>query len=241
MIEALTALTARLPANTGQLLGVWVAAFLTLSALSYVFGSNPFFRLIEYLFIGVAAGYAASLTWRQMLWPRILLLVQSPNTYWYYGIFFILGILLLCRGSRALSVLGNLPLGMLFGAGSALALGGALTGTLIPQARASIISVAPSNYGTGVVGWAYALDAALLIGGTLSVLMAFHFSSKGRTFLGSVGVGILRVFGQVGRGLIMITFGALLTGAMLSFFAVLNSRLVFLVNDWLKLFVKLGF
>jgi len=241
MRETLTELITQLPAGAAELLGTWVAALLTLAVLSYVFGDNPFFRLAEYLFIGLAAGYAASLAWQHMLWPRIELLLRSPSTYWYYGIFFILGFLLLCRGSRSLSVLGNLPLGVLFGVGAALALGGALSGTLIPQAKASIVSVSPSNYGTGLVGWAYALDAVLLIVGTIAVLVAFHFTAKGQTFLGSVGAGLVHVLGQAGRGLMMIAFGALLAGAVLSFFAVLNSRLMFLLNDWLKLFGDMGF
>jgi hypothetical protein len=97
MRETLTELITQLPAGAAELLGTWVAALLTLAVLSYVFGDNPFFRLAEYLFIGLAAGYAASLAWRHVLWPRIELLLHSPSTYWYYGIFFILGILLLCR------------------------------------------------------------------------------------------------------------------------------------------------
>jgi hypothetical protein len=239
MNQALGQLFAALPPGAGDLVGIWVAALLTLAVLSYALGSNPLFRLAEYLFVGVAAGYGGALAWTQVLWPRLLLLVAAPRAYWHYGLFFLLGFMLLARGSRRLAVLGNLPLGVLFGVGAALALGGALTGTLVPQLRASVVSLAPRDY-PGAQGWLLALEAGLLLLGTLAALSAFHFSTRGRGMLSGVGYGALRSLGVVGRGLIMVVLGALIAGALLSFFAILNSRVAFLFNDWLRLFANTG-
>ncbi len=139
MLEVLSQWVAIAPPGLAQIIGIWVAALLTLAVLSYIMGQNVLFRLAEHLFVGIAAGYAAALAWNQVLWPRVLLLWQEPDTYWYYGVFFVLGALLLARGIRALSPLANLPLGVILGTGAALALGGALTGSLVPQLRAAII------------------------------------------------------------------------------------------------------
>lgn len=235
MSDTFSNLMAALPPNASQIAGTWVAALLTLATLSYVFGSNPAFRLGEHLLVGIAAGYAAATTWNHLLWPRLQLLLGEPMIYWHYGVFFVLGLLLLCRGCRSISVLGNLPLGALFGIGAALALGGALTGTLIPQIRASVVSLYPGDYGGGLVGWAYVIDAFILVAGTIAALTAFHFAAPRHGGLRGVWHRLLRAVGGVGRGLITITFGALFASAALSFFAILHSRLLFLLHDWLKL------
>jgi hypothetical protein len=229
MLDSVFELANGLPANLGATIGGWIAVFLTLAVFSYILGDNIVFRLAEHIFVGVAAGYATALTWSQVLAPRLVLLLQDPAPYWYYGVFFVLGLLLFARGMRPLSTLANLPLGILFGVGAALALGGSLTGSLIPQLRASFVSVQPGDYGKGLLGWAFALDALLLVIGTIAVLSAFHFSAEARGWVGRIWHETFGVLGAVGRGLLMVTFGALLAGATYSFFAILNSRLVFLL------------
>jgi len=240
MLQALKNLIVALPANTAEFIGIWVAALLTLSVLSYIIKENAAFRLTEYLFVGVAGGYAAGLVWHHVLAPRLQLLIAEPNTYWYYGLFFALGILLLARGIRPIAVLGNLPLAALFGIGMGLALGGALTGSLVPQIKASIVPISPERHGGGLVGWALAIDSLLLVLGTIAVLSAFHYSAESRGPVSSALQRMLSGLGELGRKYLMIAFGALVAGAMLSFFAILVGRINFLVNNWLKLFANLG-
>jgi hypothetical protein len=239
MLQSVVDLIVNLPPATAEMVGMWVAALLTLAVLSFILGSNPFFRLAEYLFVGVAAGYAASLAWSNVLWPRLRLLLEAPSAYWYYGLFFALGILLLGRGVKPLSTLGNLPLGVLFGTGAALALGGIITGTLLPQLQASFLSLSPADYGEGLIGWAHAIDALLIVVGTIAVLAVFHFAAPEDPKARGLGYGLLSLLQGAGRKVMMIGFGALLAGATLSFFAVLKSRLAFLY-DWIARFVNVG-
>jgi hypothetical protein len=240
MSEVLTNLLGQIPPGTAEVAGVWLAALLTLAVLSYILGNNPFFRLAEYLFVGMAAGYAGALAWNQILWPRLELLINDPVGHWPYGVFFLLGILLLTRGARRIAVLGNLPLGVLFGTGAALAIGGALTGSLVPQMQASIVSLSPAAHTVGLARWTYVIDAVLLVLGTLAVLSVFHFRARPEGTRGNFFDGLLKGSRGLGRGVIMITFGALLAGALMSFFAILLSRLDFLVNDWIVLFSRMG-
>lgn len=240
MLQSLIGFFSEMPAGAAEVIGIWVAALLTLAVLSAILGYNPAFRLAEHLLVGVAAGYAGAIAWNLALLPRLRLLVSEPATYWYYGIFFALGLLLLTRGTRAFSRLGNLPLGVLFGTGAALALGGALSGSLVPQVRDTIMSVRPSDYGGGPVGWIRAVDAALVVLCTIAVLSAFHFTAQRRGALDNVALGLLGALGGVGRKIMMIAFGALLAGAAVSFFVILRSRLEFLIYDWASLFGPMG-
>ena len=60
-----------------ELLGAWLVVLLTLCIFSYLYDDNPFYKAAEHLFIGVSAGYWASLFfWTQIqpnlfgrLWP----------------------------------------------------------------------------------------------------------------------------------------------------------------------------
>src|SRR5688500_6044453 len=45
----------------------------TLMIFSYVIGDNFLFRLALYIFTGVSAGYIASVSWQQVLWPKLIL------------------------------------------------------------------------------------------------------------------------------------------------------------------------
>jgi len=240
MSEVLTNLLSQIPSGTAEIVGIWLAALLTLAVLSYILGNNPFFRFAEYLFVGVAAGYAGALAWNQVLWPRLQLLISDPLGHWPYGVFFLLGVLLLTRGARRIAVLGNLPMGVLFGTGAALAIGGALTGSLVPQMQASVVSLSPSAEAEGLTRWTAVIDAALLLVGTLAVLSVFHFRTRAEGTRANFFDGLLKGSRGLGRGVIMITFGALLAGALMSFFAILLSRLDFIVNDWIVLFSRMG-
>jgi len=156
--------------SLAQTLGLWVAALLTLGVLSYLVGDNPVFRLTQYLFVGVSAGYAAALAWTYVLAPRLAELIRDPGSAWPQAIALALGALMLTRAWKPLSPLARLPLALLLGVGAAVAIGGALRGTLVPQVAASMVSVAPVDYGGGLRGWAYALDAATLLAATIAVL-----------------------------------------------------------------------
>ncbi len=233
MVNHAEVLLARLPEGAGQAAGVWVAALLTLVVLSAAFGRNALVRLAEALFVGVAAGYGASLAWNGVLAPRLALLIQDPAGYWHYGLFFGLGVLMLSRGVRALSPLANLPLGIMVGAGAGLALGGALTGSLVAQVRGSFVSLAPASYGGGLSGAARALDALLLVLGAVAVLVSYQFTDQPRGGLASWWQALIRPLRGVGRVFILVTFGVLLAGALLSFYVALSSRLDFLIGDWI--------
>lgn len=231
MLEGIQNLFAAIPATYLHAAGTWLAAILTLLVLSYIVGYMPLYRLAGHLFIGVSAGYAAGLAWHTVLWPRLVLLISDPSQHWIYGVFFALGLLLLMRGIGPLSGLADLPMALLFGIGAALALVGAAMGTLVPQVGVAIASLAPASYGGGAAGWALAIDAALLLIGTLLVFASFHHTQATED-RPAPGLRLLSRAGIVGREILLIAIGALFSGALISFYTVLAGRIQFLISDW---------
>ena len=215
-----------------ELIGLWVAALLTLAVMSFVIKDNPVFRITQYLFVGISAGYAAALAWNHVLAPRIALLLREPAAAWPYAIMLALAALLLGRGWQPTARLAGIPLALLLGVGAAVAIGGVLRGTLVPQMAASIVSLAPIDYGGGLRGWAFALDAAFMLLTTLAVLGAYHYRA-GQPGTNNVWNWLGRRVGQFGRAMILLVLAALLAGAMLSFFSALRGRFDFLLFDWL--------
>ena len=52
-----------------KIIGIWIAAFLTLCIYSFLYRDNPFYRFAEYLFVGVSLGYSIVLNIHQGLIP----------------------------------------------------------------------------------------------------------------------------------------------------------------------------
>jgi hypothetical protein len=75
-----------------NILGGWIAAFLTLSIFSYLYKDNPFYKMAEHIFVGVSAAYWGTLAfWNQIvpnlfgrLWPAAEYSnLEGFNIFWY--------------------------------------------------------------------------------------------------------------------------------------------------------------
>ena len=70
------------------MIGPWIAAFLTLAILSYLYKDNPFYKVSEHLFVGISTGYWTSMFfWTQIqpnlfgrLWPAT---EYNSDLLWY--------------------------------------------------------------------------------------------------------------------------------------------------------------
>jgi hypothetical protein len=200
-----------------------VGFLLTLMILSYLIGDNPLFRIAVYLFIGVSSGYAATVIVYHVLLPKL----SQLQTNALLAIPLILGATLLAKLSPRISWIGNFAMAMLVGVGAATALGGALLGTLLPQAQAAMDAFDLRSSLNPALKF---LEAGVMFVGTVFTLAAFQFSAR-RAPDGTPKRNIvLEWVAWIGRLFIAITFGVLFAGVYMAALTAMIERLSSLIN-----------
>ncbi len=210
-----------------DILGAIVGLVLTLMILSYLLGDNPLFRLAMYLFVGVAAGYAVVVAVQNVIIPQLFLPVLAmgsqtvdPGQITLLGFSWLLALLFLLKLQPS-NLIGRFPLALLAGVGAAVAVGGAITGTLLPQAAASAFPIQFADPGALLTG-------VIIAAGVAATLLTFHYGvrvaprGEGR---GAVAQVIQTGIAPIGRILIGLTFGVMYAGLIAGAAAALAERL----------------
>lgn len=224
-----------------ELLSAAVSFIVTVLILSYLFGDNPLFRATVYVFIGVSAGYVAAVAWGQVILPQLIQPVMSGTVFsdpLQATLLFIPLVgsgLLLAKTSPRLSRLGILPMAFLVGVGAAVTIGGAVTGTLLPQINATFGGF---DIGTAVARninpFFMILNGAMILIGVIGTLAYFHFGARQKAD-GSVKRNFLvEILTWIGRIYIAITFGVLFAGVYMAALTALIGRV-----DSLRTFIIL--
>jgi hypothetical protein len=228
------------PFKSGKAFGTWLAAFLTLAIMSFLYDDNPFYRFAEHLFIGVSAAYWMVIGfWTTLvpnlfgrLWPALVqrhlipdLPVEGYRNLWYL-IPLILGAMLLMRLSSKAGWISRWALAFIFGTTAGLRFVGYLVSDFIGQIQNTIVSVAVLN--DGRFDWAAlraSLSAFIGVAGVLTGLIYFFFSKEHKGWFGKAS--------RVGIWVLMITFGAGFGYTVMGRIALLVGRMEFLFRDWL--------
>lgn len=131
--------------------GLWVGFIFSLLIFSALAGENALARLAQHILVGASLGYVAVLVLRDVLQPRLFTpLWQASGVQLGLWAPLILGVLLWAAGldrvlerqkpltvaplwRRILYSAGMVPVALLLGVGSAVALIGVVQGTLLPQ------------------------------------------------------------------------------------------------------------
>jgi hypothetical protein len=191
-----------------------VAFILTLLVFSYLIGDNPLFRIAIYIFVGVSAGYVAAVACRQVLWPDLFVPLVN-GTYAQKALLIvplILSALLLTKVSPHLTSLGMPTMALLVGVSAAVALGGSVTGTLIPQIDATINTFDAHAASSNVEFAQMVFNGIWIMAGVVTTLVYFHFSAQ-TTNDGSVRrLGLIEIVAFVGSIFLAITLGVLFAG-----------------------------
>ncbi len=206
-----------------------ISFLLTLIVLSYLIGDNPAFRVAVYIFIGVSAGYAAAVAWHQVLYPRLIvpLLFGSLSDRFLTVVPLVMGLLLLLKLSPRTARLGTPSMAFLVGVGAAVAIGGAVMGTLFPQARASMNALDLSGAGQY---WLERLsEGIVMLVGTVATLVYFHYGAKA-TASGPQRGKLVNALSWVGQVFIAITFGVLFAGVFVAAMTALIERMNFIIT-----------
>jgi hypothetical protein len=137
--------------------GVWVGFLFSLILFSTIAGDHALARLAQHVLVGAALGYAALLTVREVLQPRLfqLWLSGAADGTWLW-VPLLLGLFLLAAGADYVLAQGNttpgplpgwrrgmrslalLPIGLMLGVSIGVAIMGVVQGTVLPQAWRAI-------------------------------------------------------------------------------------------------------
>jgi hypothetical protein len=207
---------------SADVIGGGLAAVLTVMIFSYLLGANPLYRLAQHLFVGISIGYAGVVLLTTVLLPRLGQVASDPvGSGVRVGVPMLLGLLFLGRLARPNFPLATPALLVVTAVAAALALGGALAGTLVPQMAATMLSLNPAQ--VGVFG---ALNNAIIVLGVLVSLYYFSFGVRPDGRRGPVGA----LVAGAGRWLILATLGVVLGTLTVSFVAALIDRVRFLFD-----------
>ena len=212
-----------------ETIGLWTSFILTLMIFSYLLGDNLLYRLAVYVFAGLAAGYSAIVTWDGVIVPWLQDTILQPNAtldQLALGVApLLVGLLLLARSWSPLGGgLSRLALAFLIGVGTAVALNGAVHGTLLPMLRATGAGVVPGN-----------LNSILLAAGVVCTLVYFQYQARRRPEGPDRRRPHVQLLAVVGQGIIVITLGAIYAAAILTSLTIFSERLGFLVRQALTL------
>jgi hypothetical protein len=196
----------------------WLAVLATLGVWSYLVGERRVLRVCQLLLAGLATGYLALIAIREVLIPQLISPLTASSAHPELVIDLLL-VAVLVVGRWLPRRLVAVPAAILVGGTVGYALGGAVSGTLLPQLAAGMVPVA--------AGPGDALAGAIGVAITVPVLLSFlHGVPRGRLLGGVTTTGRWLMLGGIGAW-----FGFLL----LSRLALLVDRIGFLLGDWLGL------
>jgi hypothetical protein len=209
-----------------------VGFILTLMIFSYLIGDSPLFRVAVYIFIGVSSGYAAAVVWHQVLVPKLFgaLQIGNPNQLILMIIPLLLCVSLLAKLSPRIAWIGSFAMAILVGVGAASAIGGALLGTLIPQARASMAALDFRSAASGTDAFLGLFEGTVMLAGTVFTLASFHFSASRAPDGTAKRNRILEIIAWVGRIFIAVTLGVLFAGVYMAALTAMIERLSSTIN-----------
>ncbi|MBZ0292676.1 MAG: hypothetical protein K8L99_08970 [Anaerolineae bacterium] len=202
-------------------IGLWAGFILTLMVFSYLLGDNVLYRLAVYVFVGLAAGYIVIVTWDSVLVPwlngTILRAGVGLGDIVTGVVPLAIGALLLLKASPRLGRIGSLALAFLIGIGTAVALVGAISGTLLPLVMA-----------TGTSPTVNSVNSLFMIIGVVCTLIYFQYVGR-RAAAMSVRNLPVQALAWVGQAMIVITLGALYAAAILTSLTIFSERISFIL------------
>ena len=212
---------------------VWIAAFLTLAILTFLYKDNPVFRLAENIFAGISLGYYIGIVLNQTLKPNLFIPIRDelhqaaaehrlPAHNMDLLIAAGIGVLLYFRYIPKVAWLSRFALAIYVGYYVGITMLQKLQGEVLPQMKSAIKPV------TGFNGESF-FNLVFFVG-VLTVLVYFFFSKKHEGLYGRVA--------SLGVWFLMISFGAAFGYTVMGRVSLLIGRIDFLWNDWLMALLR---
>jgi len=203
-----------------EMLGIWLAAFLTLAIYSFLYKDNPFYKFAEHLLVGLSVGFLIVIAYMDTVVPKVLdplfvhkrLLVIIPV---------ILGLLMFTRFSKKHAWLSRPALALYIGFGAGVSIPANMQSYILAQIKATVSPF------TQITSFGDTLNALIILIGLITTLMYFYFSKKHEGLFGGVA--------KVGIYFLMIFFGATFGFTVMARVSLLIGRTTFLLRDWLHI------
>lgn len=207
-------------------IGLWAGFVLTLMVFSYALADNFLYRLAVYVLVGLSAGYITIVTWESVLIPWFNLTLRSANAFNFaLGMIpVILGLMLLFKTSARIGGLGNLAIAFIIGVGAAVAIVGALTGTLLPLT----VTTSSSALAGGTTG--EMINTVIVFLGVISSLVYFQYLARKKPNGRIERSRPVQALGAIGQGFIVVTLGALYAAAILTSLTIFSERVGFILG-----------
>ncbi|MEO0564410.1 MAG: hypothetical protein AAF125_20060, partial [Chloroflexota bacterium] len=199
--------------------GIWAAFVLTLMVYSYLIADTFLYRAAVYVFAGLTAGFVAVVTFQSVLapWLRDLQEVENILELIVDALPILFVLVLALRPLPVIraftSPLRRIVLAFLIGVGAALAIVGAVTGTVIPLTLQTGRSA-----GEGLV------VGLITIIGVVTVLSYFQYSARRRDDGTTVQNPAVQGTRAVGGAVLAITFGTIYAAAIATAMTVFTER-----------------
>lgn len=237
-----------------QFLKLTIAVIATIGLYSVLYRENKFYRFVEHVFLGLAAGWALVALWteslEETLWKKMMGQAamggaESTDGYWLYAILIPIGLMAYFVFSRKNNWMSRIPIGIILGlwAGQQFQVWFNRYG---PQIRDSFRPVVPNNWESFTVPFVdattpaeeaarvaasvyptQALTNLVFIFTIVCVLTYFLFSIE-------VKSKALKFSTTSGRWLLMIGFGAIFGSTVMMRFSLLIDRMHYVWIEWFK-------
>jgi hypothetical protein len=214
-----------------EVIGVWIAAILTLCIYSFLYKDNVFYKIAEHILVGVSVGYGVALVYHQTVLPKMVYPLFDPKRAdldrpdYYVIIPVLLGLLWFARFIPGYAWLTRIPMATVVGYGAGVGAMMAIHGKMLPQLQATLLPVVARSPDGSFDAW-LSVGHTIIVLGVICTLAYFYFSREHRGLLGGAS--------RVGIYFLMLGFGAGFGYTVMARVSLLIGRLEFLLFDWLQ-------
>lgn len=210
---------ARIVSENQMALQLWVGAICTFAILSLLYKENPYYRLFEHIFIGLAMGQTIFITWAEVLkpawWDRMVGAGQ-----WWWALTVPAGAMFYFIYSKKHVWISRIIFGFFMGLAAGLAFQ-AFANVYIPMIRGSFKPIIPAPG----IGLGLAISNLVFVVILITVMAYFFFSVDHKA-------PAMRKTASLGRWFLMFAFGALFGSTVMARMSLFIGRMDFILTDW---------
>ena len=200
-------------------LGIWVSALCVIGIFSFIWKENPYYRLLEHLFVGLASGQAVAAAYGVIMNSAV-----KPITKGSVALIIpvVLGLMLYLRYFKQLAWLSKISTSLLLGIGLGAGTAASIASDVVAQTKANIIPI--KDFTSFVLVFAF-----------ITTLSYFFFTlfvdKKKESTMGKVS----GYMSMAGRWSMMIFFGAQVGNVTAGRLSMVINKFQFILADVLKI------